>query len=170
MWSVHDLLLTAFAALLVIAAVSDLLTMKIPNRIPLLIIALFPVAAFAAGFDMALVGWHLLAGAGVLAVCFVMFALGWIGGGDAKVAAASALWVGPFWPLLDWAVTAAFCGGVLTLVLLLARSVLLPTVLANQEWIARLHDTKGGVPYGIALAAAGLLVYPTTDIFARLAV
>ncbi len=170
MWSFGYLLLTAFAALLVLAAVSDLLTMKIPNLIPLLILAVFPIAALAAGFDMALVGWHLLAGIGVLAICFGMFALGWIGGGDAKLAATSALWIGPFMPLLDWAVTAAVLGGVLTLVLLTARAAPLPVVLANQGWIARLHDRNGGVPYGVALAAAGLLVYPTTDIFARLAV
>jgi prepilin peptidase CpaA len=170
MSSVNYLLLIAFAALLVMAAVSDLMTMKIPNRIPLLILAIFPVASVAAGFDLALIGWHLLAGAGVLAVCFAMFALGWIGGGDAKLAAANALWIGPFMPLLDWAIAATLFGGVLTLGLLLARGVPLPAMLVNQEWIARLHDEKGGVPYGIALAAAGLLVYPTTDIFVRLAV
>ena len=42
------------------------------------------------------------------------------------------------------------------------RKLPLPAVLARQKWIMRLHETGGGVPYGIALAAAALMVYPKT--------
>ena len=38
----------------------------------------------------------------------------------------------------------------------------LPPILATQEWAQRLHQKGGGVPYGIALAAAALFVYPNT--------
>jgi prepilin peptidase CpaA len=38
----------------------------------------------------------------------------------------------------------------------------LPQVLADQEWVNRLHRPNSGVPYGIALAAAALLIYPDT--------
>ena len=53
-------------------------------------------------------------------------------------------------------------GGALTLLLLSFRTLPLPQYLAAQGWVQRLHDKKSGVPYGIALAAAALLVYPDT--------
>jgi prepilin peptidase CpaA len=97
----------------------------------------------------------------VLVVCFAFFARGWIGGGDAKLAAATALWLG--WAqLYEYLLYASLFGGALTLLLLEFRKRLLPPVLAKQPWLARLHEPNGGVPYGIALAAAALLVYPST--------
>ena len=163
------LLLLAFPALMVVAAVSDLLTMTIPNRVSLATALVFPVAAVAAGFEPSAIGWHVLAGLGVLCVTFGLFALGWIGGGDAKLAAAIALWTGPFMPLLEWTFVSAIYGGVLTLAILFVRQIPLPAVLARQDWIARLHDHTTGVPYGIALAGGALTLYPSLDIFMQLA-
>ena len=97
----------------------------------------------------------------MLAVCFVFFCRGWIGGGDAKLAAATALWLG--WAhLYEYLLYASLLGGVLTLLILEFRKHSMPPTLANQPWVARLHEPAGGVPYGIALAAAALLVYPST--------
>jgi prepilin peptidase CpaA len=107
------------------------------------------------------IGMHLAAGALVLMVCFGFFAMGWIGGGDAKLAAATALWFG-FDYLLDYLVYASLFGGVLTVLLIQFRRLPLPAVLARQGWILKLHDAGSGVPYGIALAAAALIVYPKT--------
>ena len=104
---------------------------------------------------------HLAAAAVVLAVAFVFFSQGWIGGGDAKLAAATALWFG-FAHLLDYLLYASIFGGILTLALLQFRKLPLPGVLTRQAWIMRLHDSAGDVPYGIALAAAALAVYPKT--------
>jgi len=59
-------------------------------------------------------------------------------------------------------VYASIFGGVLTILLIQFRKLPLPAPLARQGWIMRLHDTGGGVPYGIALAAAALIVYPKT--------
>ena len=53
-------------------------------------------------------------------------------------------------------------GGALTLLLIQFRMLALPQTLARQQWLARLHSKDSGVPYGIALAAAALLVYPDT--------
>ncbi len=92
--------------------------------------------------------------------------MGWIGGGDAKLAAATALWFG-FDYLLDYLVYASLFGGVLTLLLIQFRRLPLPALLARQKWILRLHDNGGGVPYGIALAAAALIVYPQDRLDAR---
>jgi prepilin peptidase CpaA len=162
-------LLMVFAVLLVAAAVSDLLTMRIPNRIPLLILAAFVPAALVAGLDLHLIGWHGAAGLLVLAICFGMFALNLIGGGDAKLAAAIALWLGPSFTLLEWTLLSALFGGALTLLLLAVRLVPLPASLLRYDWITRLHLPKCDVPYGIALSAAALAVYPQTVIFVRLA-
>jgi prepilin peptidase CpaA len=107
------------------------------------------------------IGWHLAAGLLVLAASFVLFTQGWIGGGDAKLAAATALWFG-FGHLLDYLLYASLFGGALTLLLLQFRHLRLPGKLAQQQWIQRLHEPTTGVPYGIALAAAALVVYPQT--------
>jgi len=98
----------------------------------------------------------------VLAVAFFCFAMGWVGGGDAKVAAASALWFG-FGHLLDYLVYASLFGGALTLLLLQFRQWPLPAALQNQAWLIRLHNKESGIPYGIALALGALLIYPDTD-------
>ncbi len=96
----------------------------------------------------------------MLAICFGFFALGVMGGGDAKLAASTALWLG--WSqLLDYALIASLCGGLLTLGLLLLRGAPLhPPFLMREGWYARITDQKTGIPYGIALAAAGLILYP----------
>ena len=83
------------------------------------------------------------------------------GGGDAKLAAAAALWFG-FDHLLQYLLDAALLGGALTLLIINFRLMPLPPRLEQWAWVARLHEKKAGVPYGIALAAAALLVYPDT--------
>lgn len=144
--------------LFVTAAVSDLFTMKIPNWISLVIAGVFFIVALVGGMSMADIGLHVAAGLIVLAVSFVFFSQGWIGGGDAKLAAAAALWFG-FTDLLNFLLIASVFGGGLTLFLLFFRSQPLPFAAVMPHWVLKLHDRATGVPYGIALAAAGLLVY-----------
>ena len=153
--------LLLFPALMAFAASSDLFTMTISNRLSLALAAGFVLLALATGMSWPAVGMHLAAAALLLIVAFVFFTRGWIGGGDAKLAAATALWFG-FDYLLDYMIYASLFGGALTLLLLQFRKLPLPQALARQEWIQRLHDQGGGVPYGIALAAAALTVYPHT--------
>jgi prepilin peptidase CpaA len=154
--------LMLFPALMAFAASSDLLTMTISNRVSLLLIAGFAVLAVASGMPIATIGSHAAAAGIVLVVAFVFFARGWIGGGDAKLAAATALWLG-FDHLMAYLVYASLLGGALTLLLLQFRTMPLPAPLARQEWVMRLHRKDGGIPYGIALAAAALIVYPHTQ-------
>jgi prepilin peptidase CpaA len=104
---------------------------------------------------------HCAAGLVVLAAAFACFAFGWIGGGDAKVAAAAALWFG-FAHLVDYLLIASLFGGALTLFILVFRQWPLPYALAGQHWLLRLHHRDTGIPYGIALAAGALVVYPDT--------
>ena len=159
--------LLIFPALMAFAAASDLLTMTIPNRLTLAL-----AAAFLAVAATGTLGWsdllhHVAAAALVLAVTFGFFAFGWIGGGDAKLAAAIALWLG-FGVLVEYLFLAALAGGALTLAILALRRLPLPAFAAGWPWLARLHDHRSGVPYGIALAAAALAVYPRSPVWTAL--
>ena len=159
------LLLTVFPAAMAFAAATDLITMTVPNRIAIALVAGFFLIAPIAGLGFTDLGLHVLAGTVALIVTFGFFAMGWIGGGDAKLFAATALWFGPE-AVLTYSLTAALIGGALTLVILFWRGTPLPVAFASQGWLLRLHDPNKGVPYGIALAAAGLLVYPDTAFMA----
>jgi prepilin peptidase CpaA len=158
------LLLTVFPLLVGLAAASDLLTMTIPNRVSILLAAGFVACGLLVGLAPVDAVLHLASGALVLAVGFALFAAGWIGGGDAKLAAAIALWLG-FGCLPDFLLTATLAGGALTLIILVIRRVPLPAFALGWTWASRLHDHRTGVPYGIALAAAALLVYPSSTIW-----
>lgn len=156
--------LVIFPAFMAYAAVSDLLTMTISNRLCLGLVAGFAVFAIACGLDLQTVGWHFAAAFMVLVVGFGLFAAGWIGGGDAKLAAATALWFG-FDPLVAYLALAGFFGGILTLALLKARTLPLPRFALNWPWAQRLHAVDTGVPYGIALAASALMIFPQTQLW-----
>ena len=154
--------LTLFPAAMAFAASSDLLTMTIANRISLILIGGFILLAAISGMSGADLLSHLEAGAAVLVAAFACFACGWIGGGDAKLAAATALWLG-FGSLFSYLVYASLLGGALTILIMQFRTIPLPRVLLGREWAERLHRQGAGVPYGVALAAAALLVYPQTE-------
>ena len=151
-------------ALLAAAAGWDLVSYTIPNFLPAALIAVFAVFAFAAGFPLGAAGGHVLAGASGLAIGLALFAFGLIGGGDAKLFAAVCLWLG-FSDLLEYAVVTSLIGGGLALMLISVRKLPIPAMLAGQGWVARLHDAKAGIPYGVALASAALVVLPHTDVF-----
>lgn len=156
--------LLVFPLLMAYAASSDLLTMRISNKLVLLLVGGFFVLALFIGMPLSDIGMHIACAALVLVFAFAFFAFGWIGGGDAKLVSATTLWLG-FGIMLPYLVYASLLGGALTLYLLAARRWPLPERLRRIPWIDRLHDSKSGVPYGIALAAAGLLVYSDTSIF-----
>jgi prepilin peptidase CpaA len=158
------LALFIFPVLMAYSASSDLLTMRIANWLVLAVTILYFGLALAAHVPLADIGMSVAAAAIVLAIAFAFFAFGWIGGGDAKLVAATTLWVG-FSLMLPYLIYAALLGGGLTLLILVLRRYPLPNFLQRHKWIDRLHDPKSGVPYGITLAIAALLVYPETAIF-----
>lgn len=156
-----------FPLCMAVAALTDMLSMTIPNRVSVILAASFLVIAPLAGFGIAEIGWHLAAGMIVLAVGFALFAANVMGGGDAKVLAASAIWYGYSSELVVYMGTVGVLGGVLAFVVLLLR--------ANQNTLLALpvpipmHFFKDrvGIPYGMAIGLAAFLTYPETDIFAR---
>ena len=158
---VYFIVFAVFPVGMAFAAAYDLLTMTVSNRLTLALAAGFLVAAPLSGMDLATFGMHFAAGGAVLAAAFFCFAMRWIGGGDAKLATVAALWLG--WDsTLSFIGLASIFGGILTLIVLSFRSAVLPAFIVRQPWVRRLHDEKAGVPYGVALAAAGLAVYPHT--------
>lgn len=158
-----------FPAAMAFAGAMDLFTMTIPNRVSIGLIAAFVLAAALAPLGWAGFASHLGAGLLMLVVGILMFSQGWLGGGDAKLLAAAALWFG-FEGLLQYLVLVSIAGGLLVLAILAYRSLMPPLWLCNQEWAMRLHAKAGGIPYGIALAAGGLWLYPSTPWLASLAV
>ncbi len=157
-------LLMSFPALMAFAAATDLFTMRIPNKLSLALVAGFIAVGLSTGLPWSAFLMHGAAGILVLAVGFGLFAFGWIGGGDAKLAAATALWFG-FQPLMNYLLLSSLAGGALTLALLSFRGVPLPAFALGWDWLVRLHDRKTGVPYGIALAGAALVIYPESPVW-----
>ncbi|MET3926895.1 prepilin peptidase [Devosia sp. 2618] len=150
------------------AASSDLLTMRISNKLVLLLVVAFCIVAMAINLPLQQFAMHIVCALTVLAVGFVFFALRWVGGGDAKLAAATALWLG-FGLTLPYLVYAALLGGLLTLIILALRRLPMTPMLMRYVWLERLYNPKSGVPYGIALAIAGMMTYASSPIFERLA-
>ena len=150
-----------FAATTVWAGVMDLITMKIRNDLVLLLLATYAALAPLAGFGAVEIGTSAAAASAVLVCMFGFFSMGWVGGGDAKLAAVIALWVGAEHTLAYLSSTAIF-GGVLTLLLLQFRSMVLPTFCLRVPWVLNLHTSGSGVPYGIAIAAGALFTFPST--------
>ena len=153
-----------FPAAMALAASSDLLTMRISNKLVLLLTVGFFIVAIAINLPLQQFAMHVLCALIVLAVAFGLFAMRLIGGGDAKLAAATTLWLG-FGATLPYLAYTAILGGVLTLLILALRGIPLNPLLTRMAWLERLHNKKSGVPYGIAMAVAGMLVYTSTPIF-----
>jgi len=154
-----------FPAAMAFAGAMDLLTMTIPNRVSIVLVAAFAVAAAMVGIGWWALASHVGAGLLMLTIGIGMFALGWIGGGDAKLLASAALWLG-FEHLLPYLMLTAMAGGALAVAILVYRRMPPPLWLARQPWALQLHGGKSGIPYGIALAAAGLHIFPSTVWFA----
>lgn len=159
-------LLLAFPAAMIMAALSDLTTMTIPNRISLLLLVSFVVLAPLAGLTLEETLIHLGVGFAVLVFGMVLFATGTFGGGDAKLLAAGALWMGAG-EVMPFFAYVAILGGVLALLMLAYRRfpvALIPMPI--PAWATRLHQRDCGIPYGIAISAAALIAFPATQLYA----
>lgn len=148
---------------LTLAAFTDLFTMTIPNRVSLILFGAFLVVAPFTGMEWSAIGMSLLAGFAVFAICFCLFAMNVMGGGDAKLLTAAAVWFGFDQSLFLFLTVVGYAGGVLTLLILLMRSQAV-TLLATGLPIPNSLLTANKVPYGIAIGAAGLITYAEAPI------
>ena len=156
-------ILVIFPLCMAMAACSDLLTMTIPNRLSILLIASFLAIAPFAGLGLSDFALHLGAGGAVFAVCFALFAFGIMGGGDAKILTASAIWFGFNDSLFTYLIYVSIFGGLLSLIILAMRSqhnLILAYGIPMPETM--LHKKK--VPYGIAIGAAAFMAYPSAPL------
>jgi prepilin peptidase CpaA len=162
---IAEIVVMAVLPLILAAAAGwDLASYTIPNFLQVAMFAGFVILAIAAHLPFSVIGLHLLAGLIGLAAGFTLFALGYIGGGDAKLFAAVTLWLGMH-DMPAYAMAASLFGGLLTLTILAMRQWPLPAFAARQQWIVRLHAEKAGIPYGVALAAGAFVILPHTEIF-----
>ncbi|MBS0232630.1 MAG: prepilin peptidase [Proteobacteria bacterium] len=166
MTSIASVVLMAFPVAMAFAAANDLFTMKIPNRIPLVLFGSFVVVALLTRMPFDVLGTNLAIGLAVLAATFTLFALNLLGGGDAKLVAAGALWIGAD-HIIDYLAFITIFGGALSLAVLAYRMTP-ATALPLPAWAVRLHMHKGPIPYGIAIAAGALAVFPKTALFLSL--
>ena len=163
--------LLSYPLLMVFAACMDLLTMRISNKISIaLILAFLPLAVLSGLPSWSLTSdsilMHYACGLLILMITFGLFALGKIGGGDAKLTAASSVWVG-WGAIVDYLAIVALIGGAFATLILLMRAFPMPAAFVRQTWIARLHQPKGRIPYGVALGVAAIIVFPETAIWLR---
>jgi prepilin peptidase CpaA len=149
-----------FPMLLTVAALKDLSSYTIPNWISATLLVTFVPVALVAGLPWQMAAQHAAVGGVALLIGMAMFALNWMGGGDAKLFSAAALWLGlPAAPaFLLWT---AIAGGVLTLTLIGARrAYAFQPIAGGPVWLHTLLSPKSDVPYGVALAAGALLAFP----------
>ena len=152
-----------FPLCMAIAAFSDFFTMTIPNRVSAILLASFLLVAPIAGLTFAEIGLHLAAGLVVFAVCFALFAANVMGGGDAKVLTASAVWFGLTPSLVTFLIYVTFFGGVLTLAILMLRRNE-NTILASGLPVPAHILSAKKVPYGIAIGIAAFAAYPASPL------
>jgi prepilin peptidase CpaA len=146
------------------AAMSDMMSMTIANRVSLLLIGAFLVLAPMTGMPLQQMGFHVAAFVLVLGICFGFFALGVMGGGDAKLMASTAMWFGLNMDLFVYLLVASALGGVLTVAILNFRRSNVTVVAGRVDFLARIANPKEKIPYGIALGTAGLMLYPDTPL------
>lgn len=153
-----------FALAMVTAMVTDLTSMTIRNRVSIGLTLGFLLLAPLCGISLSDFGWHLAVGGIALVITFALFCLRAMGGGDAKLIAATALWYGPDPSLMDYLVMVSILGGVLTLTIILYRMIPRPLLADRFAFMGTLARKDVGIPYGIALGAAGLWTFPLTPV------
>lgn len=162
---INALMLLGFATLLLVAALTDFRSFTIPNRLCLGILILYPAYVMSSPVG---VDWRsgLVAGVLVFVVTTGMFAFGWLGGGDAKLITAAAVWAGMDQVALMIFVVLLLGGLYSTLEairlgypkLIWRRIMKQKTAKTAGEAVDVEEMPRDAVPYGVAIAGGGLYV------------
>ena len=154
------LLLNLFPALLIFAGLKDATSYTIPNWISAALVVGFFPTALAIGLTPTQIGLSAAVATAILLAGMGMFAVGWDGGGDAKLLAAASLWLG-IPALLTFLLMTGLFGGCLAMALLGLRSGWVrPFMSRAPNWLGRLITPGADVPYGVAIAAGALAAFP----------
>jgi prepilin peptidase CpaA len=152
-----------FPLCMAVAALSDLFTMTIPNRVSIILAAAFVLIVPFVGLPASVIGMHFVGALVVFAACFAFFALNVMGGGDAKLLSAAALWFGFDQSLLLFAVYVSVIGGMMTMLILVMRSQAdVFAAIGMPVPHSLMHAKK--IPYGIAIGIGGFLAYPSSPL------
>jgi prepilin peptidase CpaA len=146
-------------ALMIIGAATDVTSFRIPNWLTATTAALFVPVALYAGMPLAEFGWHVLMGLGLFFAGYVLFALRFFGGGDAKLLAAAGLWFG-FGQTLPFLAYTVLAGGVLALVVLAMTVLHIQFDVTGSSLRDGIRKITPRVPYGFALAVGAILATP----------
>lgn len=144
----------AFLSFLLLAARSDLMNLRIPNGLTLSMAVSGLPAVWLLEAGVTALPVTIVAGVATLVVAWTMFELGWLGGGDAKLAAAASLWLGPQ-PMLVFVLATAVFGAVLAAILLMLSHSRPALAVVGPRWQERLTADAISVPYAVAMAPAG---------------
>ena len=140
-----ELLLAILAMILVVAAVIDVRTFTISNRLNLAVALLAPLYWWSIALPLwPGVALHIAFALGVFLLLSVAFYLGMMGGGDVKLAAALALWFSPI-GTLRFLVFMSIAGGVLTILVMVLHRL-------------RKKEGRPEIPYGVAIAIGALAI------------
>lgn len=154
---ISDLSIVCFAGLLCWAAISDISRFIIPNAVCLGMIVLFPAYGMSAGISIDWIG-HLVTASAMFGIGFLFFVLRLTGGGDVKMLVAASLWAGPSL-ILPFLATVAIAGGILSILTMTRLNVFRLRPNSGPSFGVRMGAAmKAHVPYGVAIAAGGLMV------------
>ena len=154
-----------FCAFLISAAIGDIKSFQITNRFNILFFVSFFIIAPLIGLGAKDIFSNLIVAVIAFGFCFVLFALGLFGGGDVKLVGATAVWLGAG-PMMAYAMGTAIFGGVLAIILLLARFITKKFGLPkNPKWLRQLLRKRSAIPYGVALCIGGICALPFSSWF-----
>lgn len=158
------LIALVYPACLIWAAISDIRSMTISNRLTGFLAVAFVPVALACHMSLAQMGLHVALGLAGLVLGIVLFAFRLMGGGDAKLIAAASLWLGMH-GCVDMLLYTALAGGALTLGLMGARQPLFAGYAAALPgWASRHFEPRGDIPYGVAICVGGLMAIGQSDL------
>jgi len=154
----------AFPVCMVWAAANDALTMTIPNRLNLMLACAFIPVGVLLHLSLAQWGVHLGLGAAGLVLGMGLFAFNLVGGGDAKLLAAAALWFDTD-GFIAFLIYTALAGGAQSLIILSARKTAWAWQPRAPQWMHKHLAPKGPIPYGVAICTGGLLAIFQGDLW-----
>ncbi|AHA27597.1 Flp pilus assembly protein, protease CpaA [Candidatus Liberibacter americanus str. Sao Paulo] len=158
---ISSVVFIVFPFCLSIAALNDLFSATIPNRVSLVMISSFLFIAPLIGLNFFSISCHILVALTVFVICFVFFIVNIMGGGDAKFLTSASLWFGWDNSLFEFMLFVSFVGGVLAFFIMLMR-------LASRIFHISIPQSfliKDKIPYGIAIAIGGFMTYPDSYLF-----
>lgn len=155
--------IVVFCGFLIAAMIGDIRKFRITNALNFSFAGSFFIFALLLGMEWKLILGHVTIGAIAFGVCFALFLLNLIGGGDVKLVGATALWLGGP-PMYNYIMFSAILGGLVGIILIIARFAAKKFGLPKKpKWLRGILRRKAHMPYGIALGLGGMIALPFAD-------